>query len=90
MADAFERRQPGVRSAPFQTLDVEIWFDFICPWCLIGRRNLEAALFLLAARRPKVVPALRWHSQPLLPQTPAQGVPYVGSCRVARPGRLAS
>ncbi len=25
-------------------LKVEIWFDVVCPWCYIGKRNLEAAL----------------------------------------------
>src|SRR5436853_6588396 len=23
---------------------VEIWSDVVCPWCYIGKRNLEAAL----------------------------------------------
>jgi predicted DsbA family dithiol-disulfide isomerase len=77
MADAPDRRRPGVAPASEGTLDVEVWFDFICPWCLIGKRNLEAALFLLGARRPRVVPTMHWNSQPLLPLTPARGLPYV-------------
>ncbi|HEV2768236.1 MAG TPA: DsbA family protein [Acidimicrobiales bacterium] len=25
-------------------MKVEIWFDVVCPWCYIGKRNSEAAL----------------------------------------------
>ena len=31
---------------------IEVHFDFICPWCLIGKRNLEAAIRQLAEVRP--------------------------------------
>lgn len=27
-----------------QTVDIEVNYDFICPWCWIGQRNLAAAL----------------------------------------------
>jgi len=26
------------------TLSIEVYFDFICPWCLIGKRQLDQAL----------------------------------------------
>ena len=35
-------------------LKVEVWFDLICPWCLIGKRNLDATLEVLHTRRPGV------------------------------------
>ena len=30
------------------TLRVDVWFDVICPWCLIGKRSLGAALKVLS------------------------------------------
>ncbi|MFI6505914.1 DsbA family protein [Nonomuraea typhae] len=30
-------------------LTVHIWFDFVCPWCHLGKRRWEAALTALAA-----------------------------------------
>ncbi|GLZ87616.1 DSBA oxidoreductase [Metapseudomonas resinovorans] len=56
---------------------VEMTFDFICPWCLIGKRNLEKALGNLAATRPDVAVELRWKGVQLLPDLPAQGVPFM-------------
>ncbi|WP_137821440.1 DsbA family oxidoreductase [Pseudomonas sp. D(2018)] len=56
---------------------VEMTFDFICPWCLIGKRNLERALGTLAKSRPDVPVELRWRGVQLLPDLPAQGVPFM-------------
>ena len=25
-------------------MQVEVWFDFVCPWCYIGKRRLEKAI----------------------------------------------
>ena len=58
-------------------LDVEVWFDFICPWCLIGKRHLESALRSVEAAHREVAFDLRWHARPLLPDTPPDGVPFV-------------
>ncbi|MGY3945316.1 DsbA family protein [Aeromonas tecta] len=55
------------------TLKVEIYFDFICPWCLIGKRQLEQALARLHAERPELVVELCWHGVQLLPYLPVQG-----------------
>jgi len=60
------------------TLRVDVWFDVICPWCLIGKRSLGAALKVLHALRPDVAVDISWHSYPLMPDTPSCGVPYVG------------
>ncbi|MFL6664698.1 MAG: DsbA family oxidoreductase [Rhizobacter sp.] len=57
-------------------LEIEVWFDFICPWCFIGKRNLDMALEALASKRPEARVELRWLPHPLLPDTPAEGVPY--------------
>ena len=55
---------------------IDIYFDLICPWCLIGKRNLESALATLAWLHPDIRPELRWHPVQLLPEIPAQGLPY--------------
>ncbi|ARN22812.1 DsbA family oxidoreductase [Piscinibacter gummiphilus] len=57
-------------------LDVEVWFDFICPWCLIGKRQLEEALARYRALHPQRPVRVHWRSQQLLPDVPAQGVPF--------------
>ena len=34
----------AVRPAVERGMRVEVWSDVVCPWCYIGKRNLEAAL----------------------------------------------
>ncbi len=58
------------------TLAIDVHFDLICPWCLIGRRHLASALAQLRQRRPDVDVVTDWRSHILLPDTPPQGVPY--------------
>jgi predicted DsbA family dithiol-disulfide isomerase len=55
---------------------IEAYFDFICPWCLIGKRQLERALAQLRTRHPDVEVDLVWHGVQLLPHLPAQGEPF--------------
>nr|WP_178117871.1 DsbA family oxidoreductase [Pseudomonas sp. R5(2019)] len=57
-------------------LRIDVFFDFICPWCLIGKRQLERALAELRASHPEVELELGWHGVQLLPHLPAQGVPF--------------
>ena len=57
-------------------LSIDVYFDLICPWCLIGKRHLASALQFLRASRPDIQPQLIWHSFPLLPDTPLSGLPY--------------
>jgi predicted DsbA family dithiol-disulfide isomerase len=59
------------------SLTVDVWFDFICPWCLIGKRNLSAALELLRAQQPDVDVQVRWHGTQLLPHLPPRGRPFM-------------
>jgi predicted DsbA family dithiol-disulfide isomerase len=58
------------------TVQIDVYFDLICPWCWIGKTHLDTALRLLAERQPDVQVQLRWHSVQLIPQTPPQGWPY--------------
>lgn len=55
---------------------IEVYFDLICPWCLIGKRHLATALEKFRQARPEVVPRVVWQSYPLLPDTPVEGLPY--------------
>jgi predicted DsbA family dithiol-disulfide isomerase len=57
-------------------LSIEVWFDLICPWCFIGKRHLDTALERIRRQRPVVPIQLAWHSYPLLPDTPADGLPF--------------
>ena len=47
---------------------IEIWSDVVCPWCYIGKRNLEAALADFAHADEVEV---RWRAFELDPQAPA-------------------
>jgi len=59
-----------------RTLHIDVFFDFICPWCLIGKRQLERALAQLHASQPDVEVELAWHGVQLLPHIPEQGEPF--------------
>ncbi|MES2868697.1 MAG: DsbA family oxidoreductase [Pseudomonadota bacterium] len=59
------------------SLRIDAFFDFICPWCLIGKHQLDRALAQLRASHPDVTLELAWHGVQLLPHLPAQGVPFV-------------
>ena len=49
---------------------IDVVSDVVCPWCFIGKRNLEAAL--AGADVGDVV--VRWHPFELNPDLPAEGV----------------
>lgn len=57
-------------------LHIEVFFDFICPWCLIGKRQLQAALQQLQQSDPDVEVNLLWRGVQLIPQLPVEGVAY--------------
>jgi predicted DsbA family dithiol-disulfide isomerase len=57
-------------------LRIDVFFDFICPWCLIGKRQLQRAQDLLRVQQPDVEITTVWHGVQLLPQLPAQGEPF--------------
>lgn len=57
-------------------LRIEVYFDLICPWCLIGKRNLESALATLAWLHSEIRPELHWQPVQLLPEIPEHGIPF--------------
>lgn len=59
-----------------QLLSVEVFFDFVCPWCLVGQRHLQAALLWLQREQPQVEVQVHWQGVQLLPGLPANGVSF--------------
>ncbi|MEO8158592.1 MAG: DsbA family oxidoreductase [Betaproteobacteria bacterium] len=57
---------------PFQ---IDVISDVVCPWCFIGKRNLERALEMWQVQHPDEAPVVRWHPFQLNPDLPASGVP---------------
>jgi len=51
-------------------LTVDIWSDIMCPWCVIGYKQLTKALDGLAG---EVEAEVRWHPFELNPDMPAEG-----------------
>jgi predicted DsbA family dithiol-disulfide isomerase len=58
-------------------LRIEVAFDFICPWCLIGLRQLQRALAALREEQPGVAVHVHWRGVQLLPDVPAAGWPFM-------------
>jgi predicted DsbA family dithiol-disulfide isomerase len=57
-------------------LRIDVFFDLICPWCLIGKRQLEHAQVQFRSRHPDVQITTAWHGVQLLPQLPLEGEPF--------------
>jgi predicted DsbA family dithiol-disulfide isomerase len=56
-------------------LNIDIISDVVCPWCYIGKRQIEAALALYAQQHPgSDRPRVTWRPFQLNPQLPAQGM----------------
>ena len=53
-----------------ERLTIDIWSDVMCPWCVIGYKNLEAALGGLAG---EIEAEIRWLPFELNPDMPREG-----------------
>lgn len=53
-------------------MKIDVISDAVCPWCYIGKRNLEQAL----AQRPNISADVHWHPYQLHPDAPAGGYDY--------------
>lgn len=51
-----------------KTLNIEVWSDIACPWCLVGKQRLEAALAMFPERAQVKV---QWRAFELDPGAPA-------------------
>ena len=56
-------------------MNIDIISDVVCPWCYIGKRQIEAALALYAQQnRGADQPRVTWRPFQLNPQLPAEGM----------------
>lgn len=56
-------------------MNIDIISDVVCPWCYVGKRQIEAALALYQQQNPGAdKPALTWRPFQLNPQLPAEGM----------------
>ena len=53
-----------------RTLQIDIWSDVMCPWCLVGYGQLSKALDLVAG---EIEADIRWHAFELNPDMPPHG-----------------
>ncbi|OUS17360.1 hypothetical protein A9Q88_03720 [Gammaproteobacteria bacterium 50_400_T64] len=56
-------------------MKIDIISDVVCPWCYIGKKNLEAAM----AQRPDIDFELQWFPYQLHPEAPLEGYNYIES-----------
>lgn len=62
-------------------LNIDVYVDLICPWCLIGKRNLHTALANLSEMALDVAVTVVWRSLALLPFVPPEGWPFASFYR---------
>ncbi len=53
-------------------MKIDIISDVVCPWCYIGKKNLEAAM----TQRPEIDFEVQWFPYQLHPEAPAEGYNY--------------
>ncbi|UJP10904.1 DsbA family oxidoreductase [Microbacterium sp. KUDC0406] len=53
-----------------EPISIDIWSDIACPWCYIGKRNLEAGLAATASDEDAPEVRVTFHSFELSPDTP--------------------
>jgi len=52
-------------------MDIHVIADYVCPWCYIGKRQMEQAL----AESPHIAAEIRWLPFQLNPDMPKEGMP---------------
>jgi predicted DsbA family dithiol-disulfide isomerase len=57
-------------------LDIDVYLDLVCPWCLIGKKQLERARAIFASVPGSPAVRVNWRSVQLLPDVPADGVDF--------------
>lgn len=59
-----------------EAIRIDVVSDVVCPWCYVGKRQLEGALAQWRERHPGLAePQVRWHPFQLNPGLPAEGMP---------------
>ncbi len=57
-------------------MNVDVVSDVVCPWCFIGKRNLDVALETWRTEQPDCEVTVQWRPFFLNPDTPEAGEPY--------------
>lgn len=60
----------GLDEGVSQPISIDIWSDIACPWCYIGKRNLEKGLEAVAGDEDAPEVTVTFHSFELSPDTP--------------------
>ena len=58
------------------SISIDVVSDVVCPWCFIGKRQLDKALAQWRAQHPDSEVTVSWHPFFLNPDTPDGGEPY--------------
>ncbi|MGF3052414.1 DsbA family oxidoreductase [Microbacterium sp. YY-03] len=53
-----------------EKIQIDVWSDIACPWCYIGKRNLEGGIAATAADADAPQVEITYHSYELSPDTP--------------------
>ncbi|WP_309102646.1 DsbA family oxidoreductase [Microbacterium sp.] len=53
-----------------EPISIDVWSDIACPWCYIGKRNLETGLTAVASDEDAPEVTVTFHSFELSPDTP--------------------
>lgn len=61
---------PSLLTDVTDAIKIDVWSDIACPWCYIGKRNLEKGLAETAADADAPVVDVTFHSFELSPDTP--------------------
>jgi predicted DsbA family dithiol-disulfide isomerase len=61
------RPPPALKSRRLKDMRIDIWSDVVCPWCYVGKRNVEAALAELGLE-----PEIHWRAFELDPRSPKE------------------
>lgn len=64
-----------ILEAAGESLRVDVISDVVCPWCYVGKRQLERALARWREKHPEAPePLVRWHPFQLNPDLPEEGM----------------
>ena len=55
-------------------VSIDIFSDVVCPWCYIGKRNLEKALKIITSNRDDLNISVNWRAFQLNPALPMGGL----------------
>lgn len=59
---------------PVTELSIDVVSDVVCPWCFVGKRQLEQALAAFAEEQPNTRVTVQWHPFQLNPGLPSEGM----------------